>query len=656
MKSVACLTLAVILLPHGALASTDPYAATRAEYLAAQARVSVAAVGEATADSAELRNYPLYPYLEAARLRRDFTVATSGEPGARTRELLSFIERNAGEPVARDLRRNYLQAMVDRRRWAEYLKVYDPAIDRGTSAHCNALSGRAALERTEGLEEDIRTTWLSPSSLPDACDPAFAWMRARGQMTPLLIEERARLALSDGNAGLARYLARSLPAATAAPLLQWADLLQQPEAGVRELIAAPGRAVENDALLAGWTRYARRDPEAAADLYPALIAARGLDVVKAGPYARAVALGAAWSRMPFALDFFAKTPLEDYDDVAHEWYARAALWAGDWSRARRAIDAMPTALREESSWRYWSARVDEKLGNEAAARAGYAAVVPTDNWYAVWSAARLGQPYVPELQPIGTSAEGMAQVAQAPGMLRAYELMQLDMLGSAKAEWRSAYEKLTADEQLQAIGLASAWGWHLQAVAAAAKLGLFNDYELLYPRPYDTQVKTASQFTGLPPELIYAVIRQESLYLSDAGSHAGARGLMQLMPATARRTAKRWDLPAPTNTSLLDPATNVRLGAATLASLVRLADKQIPLALAGYNAGPAAARRWLPDEPMETDVWVENIPYNETRGYVRRVSWHTVVFGWLEDREPQDVAGWLTTVRRPAADAALKDE
>lgn len=653
MSSMIRIALALLCLSTTVRAAED-FSVARAEFQAAHARVTSRQPDDPARDSSELRAYPLYPYLQAARLKRDFAQAMSGTPGQRTRDMEAFLELHGSEPVARELRRDWLRETANTKRWQKYLDLFDPEIDRGTLWNCHQLAARAALGRADDLADDIMETWMSPKSLPEACDPAFNWLRSKGQLTPQLVEQRARLALENGEAGLARYLARSLPSDRAAAIVQWADLLQQPKKNIDALIASPGRPVENEALLAGWSRLARRDPDAAADRFAELVTARRLDADTAGRYALAVGLAASWSRKPYALDYFGRASVEDFDDIAHEWHVRAALWAGDWRRAKSAIEAMPPGLREDSSWRYWAARANEQLGDNDAAREGYAAVMPTDNWYAVWSAARLGRPFAPDLQPIPINEKEVARVAAQPGMLRARELSALLMTSSAKAEWRWTYDRLSPDEQIQAIGLASDWGWHLQAVAAAAKKGLFNDYPLLYPRPYDRAVRDASEFTGLSPELIYAVIRQESLYQADAGSRAGARGLMQLMPATARRTAKRWDLPAPSNVRLLDPATNVRLGAATLASLVRRADQQVPLALAGYNAGPAAARRWLPDAPLETDVWVENIPYNETRGYVRRVYWHSLVFGWLEDRQPQDVKHWMTRTWRPAADAALQ--
>jgi soluble lytic murein transglycosylase len=234
--------------------------------------------------------------------------------------------------------------------------------------------------------------------------------------------------------------------------------------------------------------------------------------------------------------------------------------------------------------------------------------------------------------------------------VRAHELVLCDMEAPAVAEWRAAYTGLARPQQVQAIGLAARWGWYLQAIAAAAKLGLFNDYDLLYPQPYDSEVRKGATLTGLPTDLIYAIIRQESLYRADARSSAGALGLMQLLPETARRTARAWGLPLRSTAALLEPSVNVPLGSAYLRGLYDRNGGQASLAIGSYNAGPGAVRRWLPESPMDMDVWVENIPYNETRLYVQRVSWHMVVFGWLGERKPRDVAGWLGKIRAPATD------
>ena len=205
------------------------------------------------------------------------------------------------------------------------------------AARCNAFAARIALGRTEGLEREVIEQWSQPKSLPPVCDTAFDWARDRGVLTTDLVERRAKAALDAGQAGLARHLARSLPESKAAPINEWAALIEQPRVQVEALIANPSRTVDPGALLDGWQRFARADPETAADRYPALVQARGLDARSASPFALAVAVRLALSRDPRALDFFALGHPDDFDELAHEWHARAALWAGDWPRAGSAV-------------------------------------------------------------------------------------------------------------------------------------------------------------------------------------------------------------------------------------------------------------------------------------------------------------------------------
>jgi soluble lytic murein transglycosylase len=639
----AALAIAALSAVQPAAAARDE-TATRTEFRVAYAAAQAGSGGPEASDSAALRAYPLYPYLQATRLEQTLQDDTA---------IGAFLDEHGDAPYTGRLRRLWLEDLARRGRWDTYLARYPGDSDIPT-LRCHALAARAALNRDAGLERAIVEQWLTPRSLPDACDPAIDWLRSRKALTADLIERRARMALAAGESQLARYLARSLPVPVATPLLQWAALIERPESSIDELIEHPGRDVEPEALLAGWTVLARRDPDASVARFIALSAALGLDARQASPYALATALGLAWSRRPGALHYFSLVSPDDFDDVAHEWHVRAALWAGDWARAERAIAAMPDTLRNQNRWRYWAARVRDRAGEPELARAGYAGVMPTDNWYAALAAARLGERFTPSVQPIPLDQGEIDDLARSPAFVRVRELLLCDLTSEATTEWRVAYQALTPSQQLQAIGLADRWGWHYQAIAAAAQQTLYNDYPLLYPRPYDAEVGAAARLTNLPPELIYAVIRQESLYRPDAGSSAGALGLMQLLPSTARRAARRWGLKAPGRAELLQPGVNIPIGAGELKSLLDRFDGQMLLATAAYNAGPGAVRRWLPDATIESDIWVENIPFNETRAYVQRVAWHSLVFGWLDDRKPRDTAPWLAGLRLPPADAALK--
>jgi soluble lytic murein transglycosylase len=464
-------------------------------------------------------------------------------------------------------------------------------------------------------------------------------MKEQGVLTMELIEQRARLALQSGDVGFARQMLALLPDERAAPLTQWAALLEDPQKNIDALIASPTTAVDAEALLAGWTRLARVDSAAAKERYPQLVKSRGLGAASASPFARALALRLAFERDSMALDYFPLVAEPDRDGLAQEWWARAALWADDWKLAAQTIASLPQSRRDSARWRYWAARAAEELHDSDGAKHLYESVLAEDNYYSAMAAGRLKRHVVPHAQVLPSTPELQAALEQRPAVARARELFLCGMRQDAAAEWQLAYQSLSAEERRQSIHLAASWGWYDQAVATATAEGVFNDYELLYPTPFNDEVLKAAQMASMSPQLVYGVIRQESLYRADAVSSAGAKGLMQLQLDTARRTARSLKLPKPKPDDLLEPAVNTTLGAGYLRTLLDRFENQLPVALAAYNAGPNAAQRWLPDESIDADVWIENIPYDETREYVQRILWHRLMFTWLGDEERGEQKG-----------------
>lgn len=661
-----CLVLACLsAFTVNAFAAADRYERVREQFVRAYAKAHAGSAAP-EADSEALRAYPLYPYLQAARIRAALKDAgpdlTAADQRAQT--FITYYER---EPVGRDLRRTWLESLAERKLWQTYLEHYQADL-ADPAAQCHSFTARIALNRTEGLADDIRARWLTPKSLPQ-CERAFAWLREQQQLSPELIESRVRLALKENNARFAREIASQLPSERAPPLLLWAALLEQPQRNIDALIANPGRSVLPEALLAGWTRLARANRDAAISRYSSLVRARKMSEADASPFALALAMPLSWDRRKEALEYFARVKPADLDDNALEWQTRAALWARDWALVARSIAAMSDDARKTARWRYWAARAAERNGETQLARQLYESVLLDDNFYSMMAAARLDQPLSPNLEKLVVDDVQLAQIEQLPELVRARELLLSALRPLALTEWSYGLERLSEEARFQAIHLAARWGWYEQAIATATKQRVFNDYELLYPRPYDREVSAAAKLTNLPRELIYGVLRQESLYRHDAVSSAGAHGLLQLLPETARRTAQSWKLTRPDREDLFVPATNVKLGAAYLRSLMDRFNGQTMVALAGYNAGPGAAARWLPSEAIDADIWVENIPYNETRTYVQRILWHTVVFNWLQNREPQQTKQWLariepiareraalSTAKEPSAQACLRQE
>jgi soluble lytic murein transglycosylase len=636
--------------------SRDTFKEERELFLQAYASVDAAlpskagqSNGSEHEDGRKLRDYPLYPYLQAARIRHALSDPTA-DLAIVDQRADAFVTQHGQEPVGRDFRRAWLASLGERQQWDKFLQYYSDDLN-DEILRCMSFDARIALARTDDLAAAVATAWLTPRSLL-ACEGGFNWLRAQQKLTPELIEQRIRMALRENNVAFARQLIPTLPAERATPMQQWAQLLENPQRGFNALLTTPAATVDPEALLAGWTRLARTNRDVALQRYDDLIRVRGLNATAASPFAVALALSLAWDRRPEALTYFDKVIAVDLDERALEWQTRAALWAGDWQRVASTIATMPSTQRELARWRYWAARAAEQRKDLTLARTLYSSVLADDNYYSAMAAARLDQTVEPHPQKLVTDEEQLKQLQQLPAMLRARELFLSAMRPQALAEWQHAYTMLSAQTRPHTVTLATRWGWYEQAIATATQHRIFNDYELLYPRPYDAEVSAAAKLTQLEPELIYSVMRQESLYRADAVSPAGAMGLLQMMPETARRTAQNWKRTRPKTDDLLIPATNVTLGAGQLRMLIDRFRGQTVVALASYNAGPAAAARWLPGEAIESDIWIENIPYNETRTYVQRILWHSVVFGWLETGKPQQTESWMARVA-PLNDSTL---
>lgn len=639
-RTQAPLSALLLLLLGSAAAADDPLVGARQVFVLAYAAVEAGAPLPSSVDPEALRDYPLYPYLERARLVRALGRG-SADPGKTDDEVRAFLAEHAGEPVATELRRAWLTSLAARQEWQAFADSFDPSI-ADTELRCARVRAGIALGADDATSSATQL-WLTPQRLPPECEPVFAWLRAQNALSQPLVEQRVRGLLANGQAPFARMLARDLPSERSAPLLLWADLLDNPEQTIDALLRdGANRAVEHEALLAGWTKLARAAPLAARDRYAKVVVLVGPE--RAGEYRLALALGLAWDRRaPEALVAFNDVPAANLDDYARAWQARAALWVGDWAQVERSIDAMSATQQEQTRWLYWKARATAARDDVERAEKLYAAVLPSDNYYAANAAVRLGREPEPHPQRLAEDDGVIGALATLSGFVRARELLLCGLRSAAAAEWIGATLALDDARRVQAAHLAARWQWHDMSVTTATRERVFYDYELLYPRPFAQQVRSATELTKVGAPLLYGVIRQESLFRTDAASSAGALGLAQLLPATARQVAREWQQPEPAAADLLDPAINITLGAARLRDLMNRFGQQRPVALAGYNAGERAVERWLPAEPIDADIWTENIPYNETRDYVQRVLWHSIVFSWLQNGGAERDA-WLVQV------------
>ena len=617
----------------------------RRTFIAAMLRVRL---GEPEpADGPALQAYPLYEYLIAARLQRDLTAKPSGALDA---AIDDFMNAHVDQPVTRRLRREWLASLAERGRWDWFLPraidVTDPVLI------CDRLAGELASGDTSGLAAAALARWGLALAQPQQCMPVFAWLRAQDLLTPELAARRTRDALVAGHPRLAREFAADVPADLAAPLIQWADLLDAPEIPLERLAGDPTLAVLPDALAAGYEHFSRVDAAAAAALLSRLLARPQMTPALQAQLMRSAALGLAYDRSAVALAAFDRLPPEAVDEPVEEWRVRAALWAGDFAKARAWIERLPASLADEPRWRYWRARAVEAAEGSGPARPLYAKIAGSRDFYGYLAADRLHRPYELHDRPSPNDATVQRALAAEPGLIRARELFACKRADEAQLEWAASLRGATPALRVQAAHLAARWGWYAEAIETLARAGEWDDLRLRYPRPYRGAVARARLLTHVPDDWILAIMRQESLFRQDAVSRADARGLMQLLPATATAVARRWHLRVRGADGLFDARVAVPLGAAYLRDLLDHYDGQLGVSLAAYNAGPATVARWLPARSTDADIWIENIPYGETRSYVQHILEHIVAFAWVRGAPPPRLSRLLPPVRPPPAPIA----
>ena len=593
-------------------------------------------------DAPALKSFVIYDYLLAARLRRDLAQTNGDELDDRIDE---FLTRHGQQPVSRGLRRDWLSSLAQRARWDWFLPrsadLTDPVLI------CQRLAARLAAGDTATLAADALVRWSLPQRQLGQCAPVFAWLKQQNLLTAALAESRTRLALGADNARLAREFAADVPAPQATKLLRWSDLLEAPKSALNVLVSQPTLPIDGDALMSGFDKLSRIDARAALDMLPGLLVRPDATAPVKAHLQRSAALGAAYDRDPRAVAAFGEVPPAAADNQVQEWRVRAALWAGDYRQVRAWIEQMPPDLLSLPRWRYWRARAIASLDGLEAATPLYGELATLRDYYGYLAADRLVRPYRLNAHPSPDDADTQRALSTEPGLMRAHELFACEMTDEAGVEWAVFMSGSGNALKVQAARLAGRWGWYSQSIATLAQSGEFDDVELRYPRPYADSVADGARMTRLPDDLIYSVMRQESLYRKDAVSRADARGLMQMLPSTATAVARRWGLKPPTRDTLFDPTVAIPLGAAYLRELLDRNQGSLGFALAAYNAGQSPVDRWTPPAPLDADVWIENIPYNETRNYVQRILEHLVAFSYVCGAEPPRLNSLLSAAAAP---------
>ncbi len=616
--------LLLVLLAGGGSAGAAPAEVeqSRRDYLQALRALRAGDPAPYASLRARLDGYLLRGYLDYEFLK-DRVAVTPPET------LRRFLEDNRDAPVSDLLRRKWLKHLAGRGQWELFLAEMRD-IEDDAELNCYRLNQLLRLSQNRsGLMHTVEQLWLNGSKLPGACDePVEAWRRA-GHMTADKVWARIQLAMEKRNLTLAEGLARYLAPAERVWVERWLAMHRNP---ARELAhprypldSAHARRIVRHGVM----RLAHNDPEEAMRRWQELKRGQAFGREDENYVHRWIGVLAAQRHHPQAVEWLSSVAPAPDDETLRHWRVRAAIRAGDWQNGLHFIYGLTEPEQQESEWRYWKAHMLEQTGAKRIARGLYRELAEERGYYGFLAADRLDREYTIQHVAIEADPEELAAMLTRRPIALARELYALGDTVNARRQWSWAIRRMNNQELKVAALVASRWGWHDRAIITLGKTDQLNDLEVRFPILYRELIETNARDNKLDPDWVYGVLRQESAFMTDARSEAGALGLMQLMPRTGRLTAQRIRLPIAGTHAILQVDNNVKLGTSYLRQVLDQYHGHQTLATASYNAGPHRVRQWLPDNgALDAPAWVESIPFNETRNYVKNVMGFTAIYGY----------------------------
>jgi len=590
------------------------------------------------------RGHVLEPWAAYWELRARLDMAQPAEVNA-------FLQRWAGSYQEDRLRNDWLLLLGQRRDWEQFAELhphYRMGDDREVRCYALAIDqirGQAA----QDAGAEVLRNWYALRDMDDGCANAAAEMLAARQVKPLDIWRKARLAAEANRLRVARKAVEVVAPEALAPLR---EALDAPAKYLKGHATARGRERQELVVLA-LIRMAVSDAGATASLLENKWGVH-LSAEERNWLWGVIGKQAALALSPDAAGYFGNVIRDaDLNDDLLAWKVRAALRAGQWKQVGRAIDAMSPTARQDSTWTYWKARslTAGRAGDEerAQARQLYERIAASTGFYEQLALEELGERVTPPPAPAPLTDAEKAAARANPGLQRALYAIAMGLRAEGVREWNYSTNLHQAGgmaerELLAAADLACQQQVWDRCINTSERTKTVIDAGQRFPMPFRSAVVERAQGVGLDPAYVYGLIRQESRFIMDARSGVGASGLMQVMPATARWTAKKIGLTGFTPSQINDRDTNITIGTAYLKLALDDFDGSMPLAAAAYNAGPGRPRNWRNGPVLDAAIWAENVPFNETRDYVKKVLANTVNYAAILTGAPQSLKSRLGQV------------
>ena len=567
-----------------------------------------------------LRSYPLEPYLAYDELTARLKTASNAE-------IEKFLAEHGDLPQAGWMKLRWLRWLAERGEWSTFASYYDPALNF-TELDC--LYGQYLYRSNLPVEAgaQAKKLWLVGKSQPDACDALFSQWERSGGLTSDLRWQRVKLAAEAGQYALATSLVRNQPA-LAQPGKLMVEVAQKPQ-----MLRNTGSFVPADRQMAdivglGLRKLARQDPEQALNLLQIYGSRLPFSSDEKVAIARSIGLTFAKRFDARALQVMAQYDPELRDNTVSEWRARLLLRLGRWNEANELTKRLPEDLAKTPRWRYWQARSLQLAQPQSLQAASlYQPLAGERDFYGFLAADQVKLPYQLNNQPMVISPSVTQKVRNTAGVRRAIEFHDRGQIVDGRREWYHVSRLFTREELVAQARLAYDKQWYFPAIRTISQAQYWDDLDIRFPMAYQSPLTREARNRDLHSSWVFAITRQESAFMVDAKSGVGATGLMQLMPATAKETAKRYGIPMSSTQHLLNPDVNIQLGTAYLSQLYGQFNGNRVLASAAYNGGGGNVRKWLRGaDHLPADVWIETIPFDETRQYVQNVLSYSVIYG-----------------------------
>ena len=583
----------------------------------------------------KVRGHALDAYVAFWRLRLRLEEAAPGE-------MRNFLGRNEGTVLAEQLRREWLRVLGKNGQWDLFREEYPLLVKADPDVACYALQERWRRQDVSVFAE-VRSFWKAPRALPAGCAPVVEAMLQSWDLTPRDLRDRFRLLVQANLMAEARRIAERLPADQAPSAIQIDNADGAPARFLERSAADPKTAAGRELWIVALTSLVRSDLQRAVSCWDGRLRERF--PLEDQQYVWAMlATHAACRHLPEALDWFGKAGEMPLSDEQLAWRARIALRQENWSEVKSAIERMSPSERHEPVWIYWLGRSLCALGAQEDGRTLLGRIAGEHHFYGRLAAEELEMPLEIPPKAAPPTRKEIAEVAARAGMQRSLALYRLGLRTEAVAEWLWTVRTMDDRALLAAAELAKRNGIWDRAINTADRTVAEHDFTIRYPVPYSKVLSKQARVRKLDEPLLFGLVRQESRFIADARSSAGAVGLMQLLPSTARLVAKKIGMKGFHPSRLGRPEVNAALGAFYLRQVLDEFGGNAALAAAAYNGGPGRARRWCDAKPLEGAIYVETIPFAETRQDVKKVMTNAVYYAALSGGEQRSLKSRLGTI------------